>query len=211
MEHIQLMKRRYAQGASTENTIAYINEAKSQGVKLQANIYNTAISALLNKKELNKAVDTMKDMQNHGIQPTVVTFTMLIESFGKEGKLDKAEEMFRTMLEAGVHPDAWVYSVMINICANVSTNDIYIYIHTHTCVYQYNTELPALSEHRAKLGLQICVLPSSVLHIALYSLYPTSSELGNRIRAFTWMRPLFSPAEIAEIAFIVELLMCYIA
>jgi pentatricopeptide repeat protein len=46
----------------------------------------------------------MREMQERGIRPTVVTFSLLIKSFGAEGKHERAEEVFRSFEPSAFDP-----------------------------------------------------------------------------------------------------------
>lgn len=55
-------------------------------------------------------------MEEKGCKPNVVTYTAMIDGFGKAGKVDKCLELFREMGSKGCAPNFVTYTVLINHC-----------------------------------------------------------------------------------------------
>ena len=58
---------------------------------------NALISALEKGKQPEKALAILKDMQQHGIEPDVFTYSALISALGKGKQDEKALEIFEKM------------------------------------------------------------------------------------------------------------------
>ncbi|MBA0681335.1 hypothetical protein Goari_023149 [Gossypium aridum] len=62
-------------------------------------------------------------MEEKGCYPNVVTYTAMIDGFGKAGKINKSLELLEQMGSKGVAPNFITYSVMINHCCIVGLLD----------------------------------------------------------------------------------------
>jgi pentatricopeptide repeat protein len=54
----------------------------------------------------------MEEMINRGLTPTVVTYTDLIIGYYKTGDERKAKMMYKSMLQAGITPDAKMMCIL---------------------------------------------------------------------------------------------------
>ena len=53
--------------------------------------------------DLDRSFSVLEEMVLHGIAPDVITYTILIKVCGKTGKVERAEELFRTMQQRTNH------------------------------------------------------------------------------------------------------------
>jgi len=61
-----------------------------------------------------EAVRVFKEMTSWGILPDVVTFSMLMASLCKHGKIKDARDVFDSMAMKGQKPDIFSYQIMLN-------------------------------------------------------------------------------------------------
>lgn len=66
---------------------------------------------------MDSAVSTFLEMKRRQIEPSVVSYSVLIVGFAKRMQFDKALEFFEEMLSASIQPDSIVYSAMIDVFA----------------------------------------------------------------------------------------------
>jgi len=63
------------------------------------------------------AEQVFEKMIQQRIQPTVVTYSSMIDACAKCNNLDRAHELFRAMTARGLQPDVVAYSSLIDTCA----------------------------------------------------------------------------------------------
>ena len=56
-------------------------------------------------------------MQSQGLLPNVVTYTTLVDIYGKSGRFDDAIECLDVMKSAGLKPPSTMYNALINVYA----------------------------------------------------------------------------------------------
>merc|ERR1719277_2568526 len=61
----------------------------------------------------------MEAMMCQGLNPTVVSFSTMINACAKVGDLGRAEHWYGIMQEHGVQPNGYCYSALINACSRV--------------------------------------------------------------------------------------------
>ncbi|XP_060193966.1 small ribosomal subunit protein mL103 (rPPR7) isoform X1 [Lycium barbarum] len=59
------------------------------------------------------AMERLKEMEEKGVEITIVTFTTILHSFYKKGKNDDAEKVWNEMVKRGCGPDVGAYNVKI--------------------------------------------------------------------------------------------------
>lgn len=67
--------------------------------------------------DATRALALFREMEQHGIERTTVTYTGLIHACAEGGQLDKAMALFTYMEVAGVERNPVTYCVTINGCA----------------------------------------------------------------------------------------------
>ncbi|TXG67901.1 hypothetical protein EZV62_009176 [Acer yangbiense] len=60
------------------------------------------------------AKDLIDEIVDQHVHPNVVTFTVIIDDFCKNGKIDKANELLELMVKRGVNPDIVTYNTLID-------------------------------------------------------------------------------------------------
>jgi pentatricopeptide repeat protein len=56
-------------------------------------------------------------MQSQGLLPNVVTYTTLVDIYGRSGRFDDAIECLEDMKSAGLKPSSTMYNALINAYA----------------------------------------------------------------------------------------------
>ena len=68
---------------------------------------------MVEKGQMEWAMQAARDMMNLGIEPDVVTFTTLIKGWCKVGKMSVAMHVAKVMLKMGLYPDEYTYTPLI--------------------------------------------------------------------------------------------------
>jgi pentatricopeptide repeat protein len=90
-------------------------EMKEDGIQPNVYIYNSMIKAF--SRELVKVEKLYLEMIVESIEPSVVTYNTMIDVYAKNGKLEKAIEVFASMKKGGISPDVFTYNTMIDAYA----------------------------------------------------------------------------------------------
>ncbi|CAN1252289.1 Pentatricopeptide repeat-containing protein At3g59040 [Linum perenne] len=85
-----------------------------RGVPQSTITYNSLMSFGTNYKEVSKIYD---QMQRSGLQPDVVSYSLLINAYGKARREDEALAVFEDMLDAGVRPSLKSYNILLDAFA----------------------------------------------------------------------------------------------
>ncbi|XP_060210796.1 pentatricopeptide repeat-containing protein At5g62370-like [Lycium barbarum] len=90
-----------------------INEVNNSPLMHNLYLYNGIISCFCRTKMMKDAYNRFKLMQNEGLQPNQVTFTILIDGHFRSGEVDCAVTLFNIMIERNCPPDNIVYNTLI--------------------------------------------------------------------------------------------------
>ncbi|KAH9296703.1 hypothetical protein KI387_044283 [Taxus chinensis] len=90
-------------------------------------VYNALLIAHFKKHmdgQISKQIDYLvQDMLKKSCEPDAVTYTILIDGFFKEGKLEEALKMLRKIMESGFRPDVDVYNKLFGHLCNEGNLD----------------------------------------------------------------------------------------
>jgi pentatricopeptide repeat domain-containing protein 1 len=70
-----------------------------------------------NSKQWRTALELMEEMESSGIQPTEVTYSVLINALGKGGQVELALSFLRRMQKEGLEPNLYTYNAAITALA----------------------------------------------------------------------------------------------
>jgi pentatricopeptide repeat protein len=73
------------------------------------------ISAMFKTRRLEEAKDLFATISAVGLVPSVVTYTLMITNFIKEGLLAEADDMFLAMEKAGCAPDSRLLNHVVRV------------------------------------------------------------------------------------------------
>lgn len=76
--------------------------------------YGILIKAYCEKGSPEKALETLREMEDKGVEVTAVTFTTILDTLYKKGKSDEAEEIWSEMVKKGCALDVAAYNVRIS-------------------------------------------------------------------------------------------------
>lgn len=76
--------------------------------------YSILIKSLFLSGNSDKALETLKVMEDKGMEITAITYTTVLDSLYKEGFFEEAEKLWTTMLEKGCVPDLPAYNVKVS-------------------------------------------------------------------------------------------------
>ncbi|KAK8210774.1 hypothetical protein IWZ01DRAFT_482835 [Phyllosticta capitalensis] len=89
------------------------NRCKSQTLRVPACICNLTIEALTALRQPDKAVDVWNEMVDSGIEPTIKTWTGILNGCRKARDVEGLEEVWDRMVAAGVEPDEMAWTTRI--------------------------------------------------------------------------------------------------
>ena len=75
--------------------------------------WNMHINNCVEEGQMEKAMSAARDMMNHGIEPSVVTFNTLIKGWCRVGKMSVAMHVTKVMLKMGIYPGERTYGHLI--------------------------------------------------------------------------------------------------
>ncbi|GFY86172.1 pentatricopeptide (PPR) repeat-containing protein [Actinidia rufa] len=81
--------------------------------RLKENESRSYFKAHAKEKRLEDAERILKEMNEKGILPDILTFTVLVHMYSKAGNLERAMEAFENLKSQGFQPDMRIYNSMI--------------------------------------------------------------------------------------------------
>ncbi|KAH1033261.1 hypothetical protein J1N35_045435 [Gossypium stocksii] len=69
---------------------------------------------LNNRGEVGQAVKTLKELEENGPYPNVVTYNTVINAFCKQGLLKEGLVVFSGMLKKGIEPNVYTYQILLD-------------------------------------------------------------------------------------------------
>lgn len=92
---------------------------QTEGYSLNVYAYTSLISALARSRNFKQALGFFEQMKEEGPQPSLVTYNVIIDLYGKKGRSwDKILELFTEMRAQGIRPDEYTYNTAITACAS---------------------------------------------------------------------------------------------
>ncbi|KAK9767906.1 hypothetical protein K7432_001886 [Basidiobolus ranarum] len=83
-------------------------------VSLDVRAYTTLIHALTRTSADTQAYRVvLEEMEKEGLQPNVVTYSILIDAYAKAGDISEAHRLFNSMKDRGIMPDKIAYDILI--------------------------------------------------------------------------------------------------
>ncbi|MBA0696250.1 hypothetical protein Goari_002822 [Gossypium aridum] len=61
-----------------------------------------------------EVLDIVNTMRKQGIEPDVVTYSILVDAYCKKGVISKAEDIVDSMKKLGIEPDVVTYNILVN-------------------------------------------------------------------------------------------------
>ncbi|XP_009148288.1 pentatricopeptide repeat-containing protein At1g09820 [Brassica rapa] len=104
----------YANNLRLESALEAFKRAGYYGYKLSALSCKPLMVALLNEKRFADVEFVYKEMIRRRIQPNVFTFNVVINSFCKKGKMEKAKDVMEDMKVYGTSPNVVSYNTLID-------------------------------------------------------------------------------------------------
>ncbi|TPX63505.1 hypothetical protein SpCBS45565_g06564 [Spizellomyces sp. 'palustris'] len=89
--------------------------AENEPLYFDTILYNFLISSLLSKRNEHEALRIFDDMQIMGCSPDVITFTILIDWFAKEGDSARVATMLEEKTRRGIKSDVVLYSTILGV------------------------------------------------------------------------------------------------
>ncbi|XP_043688559.1 pentatricopeptide repeat-containing protein At3g59040 isoform X1 [Telopea speciosissima] len=104
----------YRKAGSYEKARRIFEKMTERKVPQTTVTYNSLMSFESNYKEVSTIYD---QMQRAGLQPDVVSYSLLINAYGKARREEEALAVFEEMLDAGVRPTLKVYNILLDAFA----------------------------------------------------------------------------------------------
>ncbi|XP_020200634.1 uncharacterized protein [Aegilops tauschii subsp. strangulata] len=76
--------------------------------------FNTLVHGWCKARMMNEARDTMKEMEEHGFKPSVITYTSLIEAYCMEKDFQTAYAILNEMCSKGCPPNVITYTIVMH-------------------------------------------------------------------------------------------------
>ncbi|KAK1401941.1 Pentatricopeptide repeat-containing protein, mitochondrial [Heracleum sosnowskyi] len=86
--------------------------------------YGLLVKAYCDDGKPELGVEKLKEMEEKGIEVTVITFTMILHALYKKGSVDEAERLWSEMTGKGFVPDAGAYNVRVMNAQNGKAEDV---------------------------------------------------------------------------------------
>ncbi|XP_060193967.1 small ribosomal subunit protein mL103 (rPPR7) isoform X2 [Lycium barbarum] len=112
--------RSYGVAGMFDHALKIYHQMDDLGTPRSAISFNVLLSACVHSKQSycemgspEMAMERLKEMEEKGVEITIVTFTTILHSFYKKGKNDDAEKVWNEMVKRGCGPDVGAYNVKI--------------------------------------------------------------------------------------------------
>ncbi|CAL5349275.1 unnamed protein product [Camellia sinensis] len=86
---------------------------REESFQTNSHDYSKLIEAHAKENRLEDAERILKNMNEKGILPDILTFTVLVHMYSKAGNLGRAKEAFENLRSQGFQPDMRIYNSMI--------------------------------------------------------------------------------------------------
>ena len=74
--------------------------------------------------QINKSIELFEQMQQHGIQPNIITFTSLLSSCGEVSNLNLGKQLHSKLIKSGIQLNINVQNTLISMYSKCgSLND----------------------------------------------------------------------------------------
>jgi pentatricopeptide repeat protein len=100
---------------------ALLEMMKEEGIKRDANIYNSLMKCHANYK--TRVDELHKLMIDEGIKPDIYTYCAMVVAFARSGAVEKVEELFVSMKKDGIAPNIVIYNNIISAYARIGDLD----------------------------------------------------------------------------------------
>nr|CAB3471164.1 unnamed protein product [Digitaria exilis] len=107
-----------------ELAMAFFGRLLRTGLGVDVITFSSLLKGLCEAKRTNEALDVvLHRMHELGCVPNVVSYSILLKSFFKEGQVAKACDLFNKMIQQGIPPDLVTYSSIIDALCKVRAMD----------------------------------------------------------------------------------------
>ena len=72
---------------------------------------------------MSLAIELFEEMKQREINPSIVTYSILIDGFALKGQVDKAVEYFEKLKEESIEPNIYTYTSLIKAWVQVCNKD----------------------------------------------------------------------------------------
>eukprot|EP01127_Copromyxa_protea_P019113 TRINITY_DN6126_c0_g1_i2.p1 TRINITY_DN6126_c0_g1~~TRINITY_DN6126_c0_g1_i2.p1 ORF type:complete len:404 (-),score=63.71 TRINITY_DN6126_c0_g1_i2:95-1306(-) len=90
-----------------------LNFMKENGMSIGAPTYSILIRELVTRDMTESVVTIVDQMQANGIRPHVDLFNSLMQIYGNIGKYDQMEAAYNSMIEMGITPNRYSFTIVI--------------------------------------------------------------------------------------------------
>ncbi|PWA89166.1 pentatricopeptide repeat (PPR) superfamily protein [Artemisia annua] len=127
----------YCKNGKLENAVILLDKmVQSNNLTLTGpHIFNSVIDAFIKNKKSGQENAMLGKMLKHGITPSVVTYTILVDGFCQTGNIKRSLEVFELMKHCKCPPNVYTFTVLIDgFCQNGRLEEVVKLLQT-----MYNT------------------------------------------------------------------------
>lgn len=130
-------------------------------------VFNCLIDVCIKLEEIEKAENLFKEMKKYNVEPSKITYAIMIKGYGQHFMLDKAFSIFEEMKISNLSPNEIIYGCLLNACVRSSD------IKRVTEIYQ----------EMKKLNLDMNI----VLYTTLIKAYTKNKDLKSALEVYYTM------------------------
>lgn len=101
-----------------------IKSGQSEGLTADDVVFNSVIDTCIKYGEIHKAEQIFEDMKLQNIQPTIITYSIMIKGYGQSYKIEKALSLYKEMLDKNIKANKIIYGCLLNSAVRCSRLDI---------------------------------------------------------------------------------------
>lgn len=94
--------------------------SKTKGIKPDEILYNCILDTCVKYAKMEQAEVVFDDMKDAMINPSKITYAIMIRGYGNDYNLSKAFQIFNEMKDKSVQPNEIIYGCLLNACVKCS-------------------------------------------------------------------------------------------
>ncbi|KAF9584796.1 hypothetical protein BGW38_005152, partial [Lunasporangiospora selenospora] len=178
-----------------------VDQMNASGIRSNEYTLSALLQSLSNDPERSAA---LMDELSQQIEPNTVNYNILIRTFQRQGDLDGAFKVFRSMSEKKVQPDQYTFSSILSLFAArgdgegaeafwkemVSVHKVVPNVHVYsTMIHVYCTMEDMLSAQAVyREMIQVGIMPNEITFGTLLSAYARRGDLTQMLSIYDSMR-----------------------
>ncbi|KAL5572341.1 hypothetical protein UlMin_021938 [Ulmus minor] len=125
-----------------DSAFEFMNEMGNFGCPPDIVTVNTMINGLCRANEVDRGCALLKEIQSRsGISPNVVTFTSIISSYCKLGRMEEASFVFSEMISSGIKPNDFTFNALIDGFGKAGKMDSAVSLYDKMLAHGYHPDV----------------------------------------------------------------------